>query len=148
MITSRRGISPLIATILLLAFAVAIGTMAVSYLVDATRTDACDNARLAFQEGAPACYRDGRVSVILTNRDEQLITSATVKFVNANGDLDETRAALALNSGSATKVDLPYQTVYPQGVVMTVTPAIMHEGKEKFCFERELTTTLTTCGTP
>ena len=143
---NRSGISPLIATVLLLAFAVAIGTMGVSYIVDATKTDACSHVKIAVQDGVPVCYRDGRVSMILTNRDQGAISSASLKFVNANGDFVEQHVALALTSGSASKIDVDYQTVYPTGVKITVTPAILENGNERYCFQQEITTSMQACG--
>lgn len=142
----RRGISPLIATVLLLAFAVAVGTMAVSYIVDAAQSDPCDSITLAVQEGVPVCYRNEKVDVILTNRGEDVITSALFKFINANAEIEERRVPLSLGSAESTKVSVDYRTIAPSSVRFTIIPAYVKDGQNSYCLDKELVVALQACG--
>jgi len=142
----RRGISPLIATVLLLAFAVAVGTMAVSYIVDATTSEPCDAITLAVQEGVPVCYRNGQVDVIFTNRGQDTIYSAMLKFVNANGDIAERTVPLSLEAAKSTKITVDYQTISISGVKLTITPAYIKDGRNVYCYNKEVVTSVQACG--
>lgn len=144
--SGRRGISPLIATVLLLAFAVAVGTMAVSYIVDASTSQPCDAITLSVQEGVPVCYRDGKVNVILTNRGESTVYSAMLKFINANGEIVERRVALNLAPAESTSISVDYQTLSVNGVQFIITPAYIKDDRDSFCYEKEIRTTIQACG--
>jgi flagellin-like protein len=141
----RRGISPLIATVLLLAFAVAVGTMAVSYIAELARTDPCDPIDLAVQESVPICYKDETVHAIVTNRGEEAIASIMTTLLSPNGDVTDYRNPVLLEVGSSMKLSVPFRTIYPEGVTVTLVPTTMVDGKERFCFEREIKTTLQAC---
>lgn len=142
---SRQGISPLIATVLLLAFAVAIGTMIVSYLIDASNADSCRNVQIALESSAHACYSGGHVSFIIANQGDKAITGVVVRLIGTGQDVTEHDVPLSLASASATKIDVAYQVVDPQGVSVTVIPKILSGGNEKACTSNALQMTLGTC---
>ena len=144
----RNGISPLIATVLLLAFAVALGTMAVSYILEALRSNPCDEVTIAVQEGVPVCYRDGRVSIILSNRGDgpAVALNAMLKFIDSKGEIVQTKVPLALNPGASLKVDVPYQSISPDAVRLFINPSIQEAGGEKFCNDKEIIVPIQVCG--
>jgi flagellin-like protein len=146
----RRGISPLIATVLLLAFAVAIGTMAVSYILEAMRSGPCDNVVIAAQEGVPVCYRNDAVTVILTNRaadpDDPIIFNAMLKFVDSRGGFTETKVPLAISPGGGQSVTVPYRSIAPETTTLFIVPTVMTQDGEKFCNNREISTPIQVCG--
>jgi flagellin-like protein len=141
---NRTGISPLIATVLLLAFAVAIGTMVVSYLLDAAQSTPCDDVAIALEGDASACYTDGHISFILVNKGDTPLSGAKVRLINTAGDISETRLGITLEPASATRAEIPYTTLNPEGVSMTLVPAIQLE-KELFCAEQEIKVQLRQC---
>lgn len=145
-----RGISPLIATVLLLAFAVAIGTMAVSYILEAMRSGPCDAVTIAVQEGVPVCYRGDHVSVILTNRGSDksapIIFNTMLKFVDAKGDFSETKVPLALSPGASSSVKVEYQTISPESVTLFIIPTVATPDGEEFCFDKQVSTPIQSCG--
>ena len=142
----RKGISPLIATVLLLALAVALGTMAVSYILEAMRSGPCDDVSVAVLEDVGVCYRDGHVSVIITNQGEKPLYNAMLRFVDAKGDLYEKKVALALSKGASLKVEVPYQSIAPDSSMLYIVPTVAADNDESFCEDKKVTTAIKICG--
>lgn len=141
---NRRGISPLIATVLLFAFAVALSTMVISYVLEATESTPCDDAAVAVDGVQEACYSDGHIRFVMVNKGQEPTTSVKVRIQAANRELQEVQLATALSPGSATSVDIPYQTINPAGVTLTLVPVIDDTG-ELFCVEQEAKIPLRPC---
>jgi flagellin-like protein len=72
---NHRGLSPLIATVLLMAFAVAIGGMIMSW-APWTRTN-CANVKTSIDQ---LCYADGAVFIKLRNSGSTVIPQLTLNF--------------------------------------------------------------------
>lgn len=140
---NKKAISPLIATVLLIAFAVALGTMIVSYILEVTRYDPCAEVIINFED--KVCYNGKTVSFIITNSGSEPISSLHSKFISQNKDPVNMPFMNSLNSGDASKLDVEFTTLNPSGVTLTVTPKVMVDGKEKFCSQAELKTKLETC---
>jgi flagellin-like protein len=135
---SRKGISPLIATVLLLAFAVAIGTMVVSYILDAAKVEPCDEARVAVVDpsGAQiqtACFKDNQIKFIAKNVGDRQLARVKIVVANANGGTEEPAPLLSLDPASQASVSYFYQTINPTGVTVTLTPVIDNNGALDFC---------------
>ena len=137
----------MIATVLLLAFTVAIGTMIVSYLIDTTHNDVCSKVRITIESGAHACYASGHVSFIMSNKGDKALTGALVRLVNANADIIEHQVALSVAVASATKIDVTYQGIVnaKSMLVVTVIPKILADGKEKPCVDNTLEAPVVIC---
>jgi flagellin-like protein len=144
---SRKGISPLIATVLLLAFAVAIGTMAVSYVLDATKASVCENVALSLERGTNVCFSAGRVSLVVVNRGSEPIGSALIRVIGEGQSIEERRMPLDLAPGSATKINFEYQSANPVGAQVVLVPILAGEEEleGQVCADRELVTTITEC---
>ena len=149
---SRRGISPLIATVLLLAFAVAIGTMAVSYILEATKTSLCDGVEIALEGSPNVCWANNRASFIIVNRAQSrgdeplLLASLGIRFVDAAQTIDERKIeGLSLAQGSATKIDLEYKSPNPNGTRVKIIPGVKEKGDIVLCPQRELVTIVGSC---
>jgi flagellin-like protein len=137
-VQGRKGISPLIATVLLLAFAVAIGTMVVSYILDATKSEPCDDARVAVVDvtGAvqqTACYKDNQIKFIAKNVGDRSLAQVKIVIANANGGTEEPAPLQNLDPASQGSVSYFYQTINPAGITVTLTPVIEVNGVKDFC---------------
>jgi flagellin-like protein len=141
---NRRGISPLIATVLLFAFAVALSTMVISYVLKATKSTPCDDVAVGVDGIQEACYSDGHIHMILVNKGQVPLTGAKVRIQASNRDIQEVQLANALAPGSASSVDITYQTLNPAGVTLTLVPIINRDG-ELYCVEQETRVPLRMC---
>lgn len=142
---NRRAISPLIATVLLLAFAIAVGTMVMSYIIQTATKGPCDETSVAVAgQDEFACYTNGQVSFLIKNTGQQPISSLLVRLVSQNGDITEQKVAAELNQASATKIQFSYNTLAPELTILSVTPAINNNG-EQFCSKAEYRIPLQEC---
>jgi flagellin-like protein len=140
---NRKGISPLIATVLLFAFAVAVSTMVITYVFEMTKSTPCDQVAIGI-DAPQACYTDGKLQFIAINNGQQQITGIKVRIVSASNDVQEVKLANSLAPGSASSVSIPYQTISPSGTTATLVPIISHEG-EHFCTAKETKITVGGC---
>jgi flagellin-like protein len=141
---NRRAISPLIATVLLLAFAVALGTMVVSYILEATHSTPCDDVAIGV-DGTGACYQNNRVSFVVVNRGQTPLVAVKVRALNANDNIYEEQLATALGPASAAKVDFPYSTINPASVTLTLVPIVKSGETDVFCTQQEAKVPLRAC---
>lgn len=142
---NKKAISPLIATVLLLAFAVSLGTMVVSYVIDATKSNPCENVVIALEGSTAACYNQDSVSFIVANKGDVTVTGLQARFIIPTKDPQNTPIANAIEPGSASKITMPYQTINPAGVTLFITPKILYKGEDKSCSVSELELKLQTC---
>lgn len=142
---SRKGISPLIATVLLFAFAVALSTMLVSYLLDMTQSSPCDDVAIGLDTSPTACYSNGVIDFVLVNKGQTPLTSVKVRIAVPNKDIQEVQLASELSPGSATKANINYQTINPGGVTLTLVPIIDNAGSELFCAQQEIKAAVRPC---
>ena len=134
---SKRGISPLVATVLLLAFAVAVGTMVVSILSESIKTKPCDNVGVGV-EGS-VCLLQDSVTFIATNTGKKPIANLKVRLVNENTkDVTEPQVANELAVGSAGKVSFSYQTINPDAISVTVVPVVQGKDGPEYCQEHAI----------
>ncbi len=149
---SRRGISPLIATVLLLAFAVAIGTMAVSYVLDATKTSLCDSVEIGLEATPNVCWTNNRASFIIVNRAEGkggepiMLSSLLVRFISSSQSIDERKIeGLSIAQGSASKIDLEYKVPNANNTQVKIIPGVKDGDNVLLCPKRELVTFIGAC---
>ncbi|MBD3209574.1 hypothetical protein GF367_04130 [Candidatus Woesearchaeota archaeon] len=93
---NKKGMSPLIATVLLIAFAVALGAMIMNWSTDieepisktqTTSSDPCSGVRLALAEvgGSPTfCYQGGAIKFIVVNEGSKEISGVQLRTVDAD----------------------------------------------------------------
>jgi flagellin-like protein len=143
--SNRRGISPLIATILLLAFAVALAVMAVSYLLRFANVEPCDQTVLVLDGGETACHTDGNAQFIVANAGKQEIVGGKLSFISLRNELTEAQITLQVSPGSKASLTVPYQTINPEGTTVVVTPKILVNGAEQYCVASELRAPLKVC---
>ncbi|RME31755.1 hypothetical protein D6789_01720 [Candidatus Woesearchaeota archaeon] len=114
LVGDKRGISPLIATVLLMAFAVAIGGMIMNWSsnFDKTFQIGCGEVKL---ESVDFCRTETGVSIWVRNSGEQKIAGLTLKQFDSNDEL--------LLSTDIPKTELPVDESLKKEVPITVAPS-------------------------
>lgn len=138
MFSSKKAMSPLIATILLIAFAVALGAMIMNWSVDVApavegddvTAGMCDG--IAIRIGDNFCYRDNTLKLDVKNIGNQRIDS--IKYVTKT-DISET-ASYVKNSGidqnSNFETEVPF--LYTSGnIEIEFVPQLILEGNLVDC---------------
>ena len=134
---NRRGISPLIATVLLIAFAVSIGTMIMSWGKDVVSVGDCSETQLEVQiiNSKPLfCYDtlNNKVNVMVknvgsTNIDKLRMRVVTPDFNSEDIDIDDS----AIKSGDVKTKNIDY--VHSGKFHVEIIPIITVGGKESVC---------------
>ena len=145
---ARRALSPLVATILLIAFAVALGSVVFTYL-SVSMTGGMESAGCAnyARLGSPDMARDGAfvfsydgssVAFTLLNDGEVKVVREVVNIVGSR-DVFSTDVTRTLSPGRVARITLPYdEAVYgtPQKVV--VIPVFIKAGQDTHCPEGKI----------
>lgn len=137
----RRGLSPLIATILLIAFAAALGTLVMSWALPGERVGSvCDEVSVEFQQLSDAsaiCYSQNtrEIRFVVANNGDHTISYLRLRAVNRNLEVTEEDVRADLQPGRAGTFNVPYETASPNGVVVSIIPALS-EGRA--CTRAEL----------
>jgi flagellin-like protein len=135
----KRGISPLIATVLLIAFAVSIGTMIMNWGKDAIATVGdCKDVKLEVQtiNGKPLfCYNtlDGQINVMIKNTGTVDVKSMNLVITAADFSHDDKPLPdSAIQTGAILTKSIKY--VKAGTFKVELVPVIIVAGKEKACF--------------
>lgn len=138
----RRGISPLIATVLLIAFAVSIGTMIMNWGKDAVAAGDCSETRLEVQminEKPMFCYDtlNNKVNVMIKNVGSTDIDRLKMRVITPDfGSEDKDIADSAIKAGDITSKNIDY--VHSGQFRVEILPVITLAGKEKICADKEV----------
>ncbi len=144
----RHGLSPLVATILLIAFAVALGSVVFTYL-SVSMTGGMETAGCAryARLGSPDLARDGSyvfdydgktVSITLMNEGEVTIVRETVNIIGSE-DVSTIDADRRIPPGSVKRLNVPYDSsIYGQPGKIVVTPVFIKAGKDTYCPDGKL----------
>ncbi len=136
----RRGISPLIATVLLIAFAVSIGTMIMNWGKDAVAAGDCSETKLEVQiiNNKPLfCYDtlSNKVNVMLKNTGSTDINKLKMRIVTPDFNTEEKDIAdSAIESGGIKTKNIDY--VRSGKFRIEIIPTISMGGKERVCSEK------------
>lgn len=128
----RRGLSPLIATILLIAFAAAIGTLVMTWALPSNQQptqDPCRQVAIELQQlpGASAiCYSQNtrEIRFLIKNSGETPIHSLRLRAVNRQLELTERDIQANLDIGGAGSFGLAYETASPNNIAVSITPIL------------------------
>jgi flagellin-like protein len=136
---SKRGISPLIATVLLIAFAVSIGTMIMNWGKDAIATAGdCKDVKLELQtinDKPLLCYDaiNGQINVMLKNTGTVDIDSLKLQITAADFSHDEKIIDdSAIKTGEVLTKNIKYAKSGTFKVELV--PIITSGGNQKPCF--------------
>jgi flagellin-like protein len=139
-IRGNRGISPLIATVLLIAFAVSIGTMIMNWGKDAVAVGDCTETKLEvqmFSDKPVFCYDtlNSKVNVMIKNTgstdvDRMKMRVILPDFTTEDKELSDS----ALKSGDIKTKNIDY--VHSGKFRVEIIPIITVGGKERVCSDK------------
>jgi len=138
----RKGISPLIATVLLIAFAVSIGTMIMNWGKDAVAAGDCTETKLEVQvmkNNTMFCYDilANKITVMLKNTGSTDIDKLKMRIITPDfNSEDKDIADSAIASGGAKTKYIDY--VHSGKFRVEIIPIIDFAGKEKICSASEV----------
>lgn len=159
-IFNKKGVSPLIATVLLIAFAVALGAVVMNwgrqYVEDTTKfTQEKSNKEikcsidvgLKFSERSDGnkfvCFNatSGEINFTIENGQSTDISALQVKVFSASGDVNTTILDVALASADAKRLGLTYPTSFGNLSKIEIVPQISLQGAQKtaFCQKSSIT---------
>jgi flagellin-like protein len=136
----NRGISPLIATVLLIAFAVSIGTMIMNWGKDAVSVGDCTETKLEvqmFSEKPIFCYDtlNSKITVMLKNTGSTDVDRLKMRVITPDFKTeDKDLADSAIKSGDIKTENINY--IQSGQFRVEITPVISVGGKERICSDK------------
>ena len=146
--SSKKGVSPLIATILLIAFAVSLGSVVLNWGLNLNlekSADKCNNAKIKVRviEGAEICYggygANGYINFIIDNVGQSDLNGISLWIVGAKGtrlfDIDD----VEIKKGSLFQKkakDVTYDfTTYGNIISAQIIPKVKSEQSVSTCLK-------------
>jgi flagellin-like protein len=136
--TNKRGISPLVATILLIAFAVSIGALIMNWSSSAESSSAltgeggCSDIEISILD---SCQTDTEISLSLKNNGNSAIEAIILRSSGAN------RVDYFISSslvGANTNKDFEISKVEFNSDNFMIIPTINSKGNELFCTSKSI----------
>jgi len=137
---NRRGISPLIATVLLIAFAVSIGTMIMNWGKDAVAVGDCSETKLEVQmiNTKPLfCYDipNSRINVMIKNTGTTDVNRLKMRIITPDFNTeDKDLTDSSIQAGDIKTKNIDY--VHSGKFRVEIIPIITTGGKEKICSDK------------
>ena len=134
-ISSKKGMSPLIATVLVIAFAVAIGVMILNWTSDISKTtttsptDYCDGVSLSVN--SVVCYDGSSIVLHAKNTGTKKFDGVMIKSSTPNGDLDFKIKDSAMIARESIDKTVPFTG--NEGVSIQIVPFINVDGSAVAC---------------
>jgi flagellin-like protein len=128
---SKRGMSPLIATVLLIAFAVAMGAMIMNWSSDIEsspkdNTNYCKSVSISSSQGA--CFQNNAVSFRAVNDGSRKVDGVLINFDSDISSFDMTLKDSSLIQSETIDKTVPY--IHNGGAItLTFVPLIVEEGE-------------------
>ncbi|KYK26741.1 hypothetical protein AYK26_04680 [Euryarchaeota archaeon SM23-78] len=123
----RGGMSPLIATVLLIAFAVALGTVIVAWLPEILGPGGGPNCDNIFLDLNPyLCFENNMLKISVKNVGDP-VEEVTVEWVDDSGPGDRLLPNSKLGSGATLKRDIPFAKSGKTYVALTASVSSMGE---------------------
>lgn len=129
--------SPLIATVLLIAFAVALGAMIMNWssgIDPGEKGSFAECGGISLTTTKPICYSDNALQFTLKNDGKGKISAVSIHLTNEDGDLD---MLVRIRDSSMIKGETIERTLpimYPgNSSVIEVTPMILIDGEIESC---------------
>lgn len=143
---NKRGLSPLIATVLLIAFAVSIGAMIMSWSIEThapSEQTTCEQTSIALQElttGDAICYDEQTQAVrfLLQNTGSTTINQLTLRVIDDQQNVDEQTLNAQLAPGELGSWEIAHETTTPGTRVANIMPILVEDGLETACPEKQL----------
>lgn len=161
---SKKGVSPLIATVLLIAFAVALGAVVMSwgkgYVTDLqdSAKDSSDSSMICTSDVNPSIVQVDRIDQICLNRTDPSSTENTVYAIVQNSprrDVERFEARVigldskvpvtidlanesSLDNGASRLMTIVYNNSIGDPALVALTPVILYGGDEIRCNDNDL----------
>lgn len=104
-ILGRRGMSPLIATVLLMAFAVALGGMIMNWSLDTKNAGDCDNVKVQVNA---FCAKEGKIVLSMRNdKNSVLLRGIKLNLVESNVESELRIKDSQLTPGQPLDIAIP-----------------------------------------
>lgn len=129
--SSKKAMSPLIATVLLIAFAVALGAMIMNWsdnvinddTIDASKV--CEDVRL--QNNGDFCYSNNRLNLGLKNNGVPKIEQVRLNSSSSVGDLALALKDSSMIQGESIELSVPF--IYDGGEIrIDLIPVLNYDG--------------------
>ncbi|MBS3128136.1 hypothetical protein J4410_03250 [Candidatus Woesearchaeota archaeon] len=151
MFRNKKAVSPLLATLLLMGFAIALGTVVMSWgksyiedqaeFVGQPEFSGCSNVQLSLITVAgkvQACYQDTHLEIMLENGPEVAIQNFNVQVIGTEGvQTIEGILKEPLKRTHALKKTIPYSGI-GKPLQVKLTPLINVNNVELYCSETSL----------
>ncbi len=143
----RKGLSPLIATILLIAFAVSLGVLIISWAQPPKQAEAppnpCEGISLSLQQvpgGSAICYasQTGHLVFVVKNTGTKQIPLLVLRGLDEQLNVKEQQVTAQLATGDWAKFDMPYSTSTPSNLTADIIPAVMVSGQRHLCVTEDI----------
>jgi len=147
--SSKKAMSPLIATVLLIAFAVALGAMIMNWSAGVSPGDVVENQNckdVSLTTVLPICYEDNQLLFAVKNDGDERIDAVLLKITDAFGETKTTLRDSALIVGELLESKRPY--AYDDGsIAITFVPLVSGaDGELESCESASITQeTLSSC---
>lgn len=124
----KKGMSPLIATMLLIAFAVALGAMIMNLpFFDAEKIPSGpDCSRVNLELYPYLCYADNMIKISVRNSGE-VIDGLTLKWVDEAGPAQREIPESQLGTGAILKKDIPFPKTGKTSI--SLVPSLNYKGQ-------------------
>ena len=128
----KKGMSPLIATMLLIAFAVALGAMIMNLpFFDTTKVPSGPDCSKVMLELYPyLCYADNMIKISVRNTGE-VINGLTLKWVDEAGPAQRDIPDSQLGTDAVLKKDIPFTKTGKTSI--SLVPSITYRGQLTPC---------------
>jgi flagellin-like protein len=133
----KRGMSPLISTIILLGFAVALGGVVISWGESSSASEPRDCTRTSISlvelGGKPLlCDQGNRIQFTLENNGEVSLDGVKVAFLFSTGPFS-TRVAKRIGIGDLAKLTSTYPSTFSGIQKVLFTPSFNLQGQSRLC---------------
>lgn len=141
---NKKGMSPLLLTIILIAFAVALGTMVMSWGSNKLYEpkESCDKVELTVQQAFGKdliCFNEatGKLKVVIKNTGQGRASNLIYRKINPDLTIrDVVLPSSALDPGKVYEAEIPHQKT--EKVHVEIMPQVNNEGEEKICDEKAI----------
>jgi flagellin-like protein len=123
---NKKAMSPLIATILLIAFAVALGTMIISWSSNLGEASGPDCSKIMMILNPSICYADNMIKLGIRNTGAD-VEALTMKVVDDTGLTEKSLSDSKLVTSQAFSRDLPFAKTGKASVALVVSVKVGEE---------------------
>ncbi len=136
LIERRKAMSPLLATVILIAFAVSIGALIINWTTT-VKINSCSQAKIEFikVKGKPSiCYREGYIDFLIISKGSATLNGIVVRVTDEDLNTYEKRFNVKLKTGETLKEKIQYSK--GKHARVDIYPILESFEKEEVCIDR------------